>query len=324
MSNMAQRETKKDKFLEELVSLKEQIRSSSEKRFIVPKGIENVVIAGMGGSGIVGRIFQEMYSELPVSLVNGYNIPKFVDKNTLFIAVSYSGNTEETLSAFSQAKKQGAHLIAITSGGTLAKEAGQKTVIVPGGISPRSALGYMLMPLLNSFGVVSREDINETYEALATIDNQNSKERAIAEEIFEKKHIPVIYSTSPYDSLAYRWNTQFNENAKLMALWSSFPELNHNNTMALRGTYRKDELYFICIKASDDSRIEKRVRSTQEVADFTFGRVIEAKGRSELAKVMSLVHIGDYITYHLANLIGVNPLDISPIEELKIKLRDNP
>jgi glucose/mannose-6-phosphate isomerase len=106
-----------------------------------------------------------------------------------------------------------------------------------------------------------------------------------------------------------------------MAFWSSFPELNHNATMAIKGTYRKDELYLFCISSSDDQRVTRRIQATEEVTGTKFRNVIKPRGESELAKLFSLVHMGDYVTYHLANLRGVDPLDVSSIEALKEKLR---
>lgn len=307
-----------EKFLNELLTLKDQIRFGT--KFEIPEGVKNVVIAGMGGSGVVGRTFSEMYSGLPVVLVKSYEIPPFVGKETLFICISYSGNTSETLAAFRSARNKGAHIVAITSGGTLSEEAGV-VIKVPKGLQPRSAFGYMLMPLLNSFNAVSKEEIEEAYRVLDEIDKDNSSEENIAKEIYKGKFMPVIYGTSPYDSVAYRWSTQFNENSKLLAIWSNFPELDHNNTMALCGQYRKGEFYHICLLANEDPRIMKRIEATQEVAKIKFKSIVEPKGASRLAKVVSLVHMGDYVTYYLAKLLAVDPLDVSAIEELKGRLK---
>ena len=314
----SQAEINDKKFLSELLTLKEQVRF--QERFALPEGLRDVVIAGMGGSGIVGGIFKELYSKLPVVLANSYELPDFVEKGTLVVAISYSGNTEETLAACAEAKKRGASIVGITSGGALAQEA-EKVVKVPSGIQPRSALGYMLMPLLNSFEACKGGSIEETYGILERMDNDNSFGQKMAEEIFQGKYIPLVYGTSPYSSIAYRWSTQFNENSKVMALWSNFPELNHNNTMALEAGYRLDELYPICLLSNKSERIMRRINATQEVTGMRFRQIIEPQGTSSLAQVMSLMHIGDYLTYHLAKLRGVDPLDVSAIESLKAKLK---
>lgn len=306
------------KFLSELMTLKEQIKF--KERFGLPQDLRDVVIAGMGGSGIVGSLFKELYSKLPVVLANSYELPDFAGKGTLVVAISYSGNTEETLAACREAKKRSASTVAITSGGALAQEA-EKVVRIPSGLQPRSALGYMLMPLVNSFEACKDGCVDETYGILNDVDKDNSFGQRIAGEIFQGKYIPLVYGASPYASIAYRWSTQFNENSKLMAMWSNFPELNHNNTMALRAGYRMDELYPICLLSNKSERIMKRINATQEVTGMRFRQMIEPMGTSNLAQVMSLIHMGDYLTYHLAKLRGVDPLDVSAIESLKEKLK---
>ncbi len=166
-------------FAEELRSLKEQLRF--EEKFDIGGDFREVVIAGMGGSGIVGRIFQELYSDKPIYLVNDYGIPNFVGRNTLFIAVSYSGNTEETLAAAKSAIKRRAHVVAITSGGELAKIVEEK-VIVPKGLQPRSGLGYMLMPIINTFMPQKRSAIEGAYRLLDRMDKDNAECRRWREE----------------------------------------------------------------------------------------------------------------------------------------------
>lgn len=309
----------KVKFLYELLSLKDQI--SSKETFAVDKNPSNIVIAGMGGSGIAGRLFQEMYSDMPVFISNGYSLPKFVGKDSIVVCISYSGNTEETIAAYEEAIEKNAQSAIITSGGKLLSK-GRNVVRIPTGISPRSALGYMLMPLLNTFCKIPEEDILEAQMALTKLDNDSSKEKEIAAEIFKGEHIPIVYSTSPNDSIAYRWNTQFNENSKILALWNSFPELNHNNTMALKSTYKKELFYPICIKSNTDKRISARITATEKVTNMRFRRVIEANGTSSFAKLIYLLHVGDYISYHLAKLRNVDPLDITSIEELKSMIKN--
>ena len=304
------------KFLEELQSLKEQIKRRVQ--FDVPEGTKNIVIGGMGGSGIVGKIFQEMYTKMPVYTSDSYDIPDFVGDGTLFIAISYSGNTEETISSLSYAKKKGAKTIGISSGGIIEKEA-DVFVNVPGGLQPRSAIGYMLMPLLLSFNVVSEKDVDYAYSLLKRIDENNIKDEDIAKKIWETRRIPVIYGIPGYRSVAYRWKTQFNENAKVIAYSNFFPELNHNDTMALRDTYRKNEFFFISISGGKDSRSEKRIDITKEITKTEMVEVV-AEGSSQFEKMIGLVHRGDYVTYHLAKLRGVDPTDISSIEELKRRL----
>ena len=303
-------------FVDELRSLKEQTRFRG--RFDLPEGTKNIVIAGMGGSGIVGKIFSEMYSDLPVAVVDDYTAPAFVGNDTLYIAISYSGNTEETVDSINDAKRRGARTVAITSGGRLEGLADQK-VIIPKGLNPRSALGYMLVPLASSFGIVNDKDVEEAYALLKELDERNDDEKAIAMEIHSDESIPVIYGISPYKSVAYRWKTQFNENAKVLAYSSSFPELNHNDTMSLEGTYRKGEFYFVAFTDGRNPKVERRIGITEKLTGIRF-RKIGVKGESAFARIMWLVHEGDYITYHLALLRGKDPANVAIIEDLKREL----
>ncbi|MEM3227024.1 MAG: bifunctional phosphoglucose/phosphomannose isomerase, partial [Thermoplasmata archaeon] len=242
------------KFIEELKTLKEQVKFDS--KFNIDKDYENIVIAGMGGSGIVGSIFKELYTLKPVVLVDDYYIPDFVNEKTLFISISYSGNTEETLNATDLAIEKKATVLAITSGGKLG-EKGVQNVTVPKGLQPRSSIGYMLMPLLNTFMPQSKKRIDNVHRILDEMDQNNEHIKAQAYEIFKDNSIPVIYGHYPFKAVAYRWKTQFNENSKIIAYSNSFPELNHNDTMPLRDTYRKSNFIFFTFSSSND-KIKKR------------------------------------------------------------------
>jgi glucose/mannose-6-phosphate isomerase len=307
-------------FIEELRSLKEQFKF--ERTFEVPEGITNVVIAGMGGSGIVGKLFTELYSSLPVVTVDSYTPPDFVGKDTLFIAISYSGNTEETVTALQAVERTRARTVSISTGGRLS-ELAQENVLIPKGLQPRAALGYMLTPLIKSFNAASKQDLFETNYVLENIDKENGEQQKMAEEIFANASIPVIYGIPPYKAVAYRWQTQFGENAKILAYSNFFPELNHNDTMALEGTYRKDEFYFIAFTDNKNPLVERRIGITEQLTDVKF-RKVKADGHSALSRMMSLVHKGDYVTYYLALLRQKDPTNVHIIEDLKQKLKENP
>jgi glucose/mannose-6-phosphate isomerase len=305
-------------YLQEITSLKDQILTEAEVK--VPRGIDNVVIAGMGGSGIAGRIFQEFYGARPVTLVNSYEIPNFVDSRTFFIAISYSGNTEETLRASEEAIRKGAKVAAISSGGKLAGLV-KDTVLVPGNFQPRSVVGYLTLPLLRGFGLIKYSDIQKTRKLLENIDLHTKPLERFAKELSEERKIPVIFGVPYLNSVAYRWKTQFNENSKVMAYSASFPELNHNDTMALEKTYRKDELYFFVLTSRLSSKkIKSRIKITAEICGINI-REIEGEGSSLFSNVFTLIHKGDYISYFLARERGVDPRDVSVIEKLKNELR---
>ncbi len=305
-------------FEDQLKTLKEQLKFDKKFDFSGLK-FDNLVMAGMGGSGIVGGIVKDLYSSIPVSVINDYSIPKFVNESTLFIAVSYSGNTEETISATNEAIAKGAKVYAITSGGSL-KDLVKDSIIIPSGLQPRAALGYMTIPILRSLGVINDEDVDKAYELLDELDNNNEEAKAIATEIDEKSSIPVIYGVPPYLAVSYRWKTQFNENAKILGYSSNFSELDHNDMMALKNTYRRNEFYFMCLNDSLDQRIQKRIKTTQELSGINM-RMISAKGDTEFEREFYLIHFGDWVTYHLAMLRQQNPDDVSLIEELKKDLK---
>lgn len=306
-------------YIEEIISLKEQMMFHGEIR--PPTGFDNIVIAGMGGSGIAGKIFRDIYSVKPVTLVESHKIPDFVDSNTLFIAISYSGNTEETLSALEAAKNKGAKIESITSGGKLASIV-PEAVIVPKGYQPRSAIGYLTLPLLKGFGLVGKVEIEEAVEEINKIDTDTSTYREIAEKLFSTRSIPVIYGTHPLGSLAYRWKTQFNENSKILSYSGEFPELNHNDTMALEKTYRKDEFYFFVLTHKfTDNNTMNRIGITSELSNIRFSE-IKGEGDSLLSNLFTIIHKGDYISYFLATLRKTDPKDVSIIEDLKKRLNE--
>lgn len=304
-------------FLEELKTLKEQVLFR-ERFTIDPEEYDNIVISGMGGSGIVGNIFSELYTKKPVIVVSDYDIPEFANDKTLFIGISYSGNTEETLSTLKQAEEAGCHIVGITSGGKLS-QANHRIIKIPKGLQPRSSLGYMLMPLINSLLPVSDEERISTSQLLAKIDSDNAQLKTLAEEIGSKQQIPVVLGFSPFKWVAYRWKTQFNENSKILAFSNFFPELNHNETMPYKGTYRKDIFRFIVIGNPDNVRIKKRIEITGNITGTGF-TYLPDEGQSTFEKLFALIHKGDYLTYHLAHYLNVDPTDVSLIEELKKKL----
>ena len=304
-------------FSDELKTLKKQVQSEEEINVDI-SGVDKIIISGMGGSGIVGNIFSEIYDRKPVTVVSDYGIPSFADEKTLFIAISYSGNTEETLSTLKIAREKGCKVVAITSGGKIGASVDNK-VLIPGGIQPRSALGYMLMPLLNTFLKPSSQERDAATAMIDAIDEDNSDMESLAREIWSGKLIPIILGFSPFKWVAYRWKTQFNENSKILAFSNYFPELNHNETMPYRGTYRKDEFKFIVIGHPENMRIEERIKWTSSLTSTPFHRV-DVRGKYLLDTLFGLIHKGDYLTYHLAKLLNVDPTDVSLIEELKKKL----
>jgi glucose/mannose-6-phosphate isomerase len=303
-------------FIEQVRSFPEQILR--DKTFQIDRKFNKIVISGMGGSGIVGRIFAELYEQFPVQVVSDYKIPDYVDRDTLFIAISYSGNTEETLSTLKQAETLGAQIKTITSGGELGKS-GFESVMVPSGMQPRNALGYMLAPLLRSILKLDAEEIKSAASILREIEKKSSYLKEMAENICSDELIPWIVGYEPYIATSYRWKTQFNENGKILAVNSVIPELNHNETMPLKMSYGLKRFYFITLGNPMNERTARRLRITSELTGLKFHNVMEA-GNTKLQKILSMIHSGDYISYYVSEIRGLDPMDVSLIEELKKRL----
>ena len=274
-----------------------------------------IVIFGMGGSGIAGSIFQELYSDTPVISINDYRVPNFVEKSTLVIGISYSGNTVETITALDECLEAGARVVSITSGGVLSQEK-YDPLIIPSGLQPRSAIGYLLIPLINTFMSFSASDYKEAASLTRDLDDNNSDIKELAESIVRNRQIPFIYGFTPFKSLAYRWKTQFNENSKIFAYSGFFPEMDHNDIIPMKSTYRKDEFRFLVFGAGDNKFITERINATAELTDSQF-TIIEPRGKSILAKLFYLIHYGDYLSYYVAKARGIDPKEVEVITQLK-------
>ncbi|MCS7258776.1 MAG: bifunctional phosphoglucose/phosphomannose isomerase [candidate division WOR-3 bacterium] len=331
-----------------IYNLPEQIKDAWKINVHVKKqrrNYENIVISGMGGSGIGGDILKALTLQtlkVPLVTVKDYQIPGFVNRNTLFIAVSYSGNTEETISTVYEAKNRNAHIVAITSGGSLwelCKKYQIDCIDIPSGISSRCAIGYLFFPqlkILSSLNFVKdmQKDVSETINVL--IRYRNYYER------FAKKFatsligsLPIIYATSHILApVATRWQTQFNENAEIIAHSNVFPELDHNEIMGITNTNPLVPIYcLILTDSASHPRNLLRVKYTLKILqrEFTnsnsrnFFKVKKfvARGSSPLAKIFSMIMLGDFISFYLAHARGIKPEIIRAIDELKKMLSNN-
>ncbi len=295
-------------------------------------GVDKVVVAGMGGSAIAGSLLQayclEKAPQLSVQVSKGYEVPGNVDKATLVIAVSYSGNTEETLSAVKSAMRKGAKLVVVASGGKLKQQAEQlkkQVVEIPEGIQPRAALPYLFLPLLNilhNSGLIpdpSSEILHSIDSLKATAGTYKERARLLAEKLVGK--VPLIYSSDKMAGIAYRWKTQFNENAKIHAFSHVFPELNHNELVGF--TKLNANYYAIILEDEADSRrIKERMRLTKEIAGGKGvpSTQIVVKGEQLLTRILSAVHIGDLTSVYLARATGIDPEPVVIIEDFKKQL----
>jgi glucose/mannose-6-phosphate isomerase len=300
--------------------------------------VSGVVVCGMGGSAIgadLVRALVEPTSPVPVQVVRGYDLPAWAGERALVVASSYSGGTEETLSAFGQARQRGARVVVVTSGGEIGERAradGLDTVEIPGGLQPRAALGYSLGVLLRLARAAGLHDLPDDVvedalaAARATADRLGGGDRANpAVEIAKSfdTHLPVIYSgVGLLEPVAMRWRTQVHENAKHPAFGNVFPELDHNEIMAYEAgpVDLLRRLSVVVLRDRDDHpQVQRRFEITRELVA---GRVeawreVETAGDSRLARLLSLVQLGDWASYWLAARKGVDPTPVETIQNLK-------
>ncbi|WP_242847559.1 bifunctional phosphoglucose/phosphomannose isomerase [Syntrophomonas zehnderi] len=329
-----------------LQGLPEQFNEMLQMKLNLPsrykKEYQNILVSGLGGSAIGGDILRSYafsQAAIPVIVNRDYDIPAFVGPQSLVLAVSYSGNTEETLSAYRQAERAGANIIVVSGGGklsSLAREDGNMVVEIPAGLSPRAATGYLFCPLaliLEELGLLSgvSKDLAETSRVLAdlkeeinpAVDYDQNIARQLAGEM--KGRIPVIWGSSAHSEVAaWRWKAQINENAKSPAYYNVFPELNHNELVGFEapGDLISQILIVILRDPGDHERVKKRIDISRQVIESRVAKVmeVEARGNSFLARFYSLVYIGDYTSYYLALEYGINPTPVEVIDYLKAEL----
>ena len=302
---------------------------------------KNIVIAGMGGSAMGGEILQDWLRDelpIPIDVCKDYTLPAYANKDTLFFANSYSGNTEETLSAFLEAIRRKCMAITITSGGHLlsfSKELQVPNLTIPSQLPPRVAIPYLFFPLpvlMEQMGLLSsiEKELQETIQVLKKVGEKNSPEipieanpaKKLALELLET--IPVIYGFRQYQSVAHRLKTQFNENSKVPSKYDVFPELNHNETVGWEAPELLTKNYSIILVRDPDEppEIRHRIETTKSLVLHKAKKVLEiyAQGERKLAKMFSVLHVGDFTSVYLAILQGVDPTPVKIIDEVKREL----
>lgn len=307
------------------------------------RDVDAVVIAGMGGSAIGGSLVQalaEPECPVPISVNRDYHLPAYVDENTLVVASSYSGNTEETLSALDEALETGAKPVAVTTGGRLADTATERQfplVQFDYAAPPRAAIGHSFTLLL---GLLVRLDLLEDQSAdiAEAVDVMQRLQRVVGAEVPADRNpaktlagrlagrVPTIYGAGILSPVARRWKGQFNENAKTWAAYDEMPELNHNTALGYQHPSHVSETAFVVMLRSslDDETVQTRFDVTAELLaeSNVEGAVINAWGESPIAQMLSVVHYGDYVSFYVAALNAVDPTPMHAIDYLKRKLAD--
>jgi len=294
------------------------------------------LVLGMGGSGISGLVASRMLAAtapVPVVSSSDYAIPGWVGPQTLVVACSYSGATEETLSAVRQAADRGARIVAVTSGGTLgawAAEEAWPVLHIPGGQPPRSQFGfafYGVMHWLHAFGLVPDALYRELGEVPGHLAyNQTSAEERAQEilEAMDDRNI-LLYGDTAQEGLLIRWRQQINENGKRLCSHHVFPEMNHNELVGWEGA-GPDEVVLVLQFPEDHPRTRIRMEICMDIfqelgADVV---IIEPDGPSPMLRFFDLVHVGDWLSLLLAEGSGVDPVDIRNIDRLKDALGQIP
>jgi len=296
---------------------------------------QNIIICGMGGSAIPALLLKTCFPffKTPLYLHRNYHLPPQANKKSLIIAISYSGNTEETISAFETSLKKGITPTVITTGGKLAELARKKSVplvLLPDEkIQPRSAAGLMfaaLAKILCNAGIINKTELEKIAKLEKTLKPKEfeNKSRRLAKNL--KGKIPLIYSSDKFKAVARVWKINFNENSKIPAFWNYFPELNHNEMNGFENarTQLPTTKFAIIIleDKQDHPRILKRMQLTAEMlrggnltVDF-----IKIKGKNELEKTFNTLLFGELTAYYLAKEQKINPEPVKMVEELKKKL----
>jgi glucose/mannose-6-phosphate isomerase len=340
------RQIDSDKMIEHLHEFPGECQKAFEKasEFKLPahlSEVDNVVILGMGGSAIGGDLIASLAtqeSNIPVQVYRGYSLPAFVNRRTLVISSSYSGNTEETLSCFEQSLKIGAQNLVITSGGKLKEMAINKNIAIFSynyKSPPRAALPYSFMPLLvfmNRLGWLKSSD-SEFKNAIVALQKENkainesipeteNKAKQLARQLYGK--IPVIYGSEFLSEVAHRWKTQINENSKAWSFYEIFPELNHNAVVGYEFPSDMIDKFVVIMLFSEhlSPRIKIRYDVTTRILENSHIQClkVDPPQNNKIAEMMDTIILGDYVSYYLAVLNQSDPGPVKTIDYLKSEL----
>jgi glucose/mannose-6-phosphate isomerase len=303
------------------------------------KTFANIVVAGMGGSALAATYIGSWPGvKIPFEVIRSYGIPSYVDNKTLFIASSYSGNTEETLSALNEAEAAGAHIVVVCAGGKLADIAKEKKYPLfrlPGNYQPRMAVFFnfaALVQLLAGFGIVSERAIDDLHDVSRALEKTSKTWRPdvvtsqnlakqLALELVGKS--PVVYAGNLLFPAAYKWKINFNENAKNVAWCNQLPEFNHNEFLGW-SSHPVDKPYApIFLQTSfDHLQISKRFEISARLLSgkMPAPQIIHAEGSTILEQLLWTITLGDFVSLYLALLNNIDPTPVELIEKLKKEL----
>lgn len=316
-----------------------QLDHDFKVRFQPKAEIRNVVLGGMGGSALYALFLPSWPGLLvPFEIVRNYTLPKYVDKHTLFIASSYSGNTEETLSALTEAEEKGAQIVVIAAGGKLAeraKQAGHPLFLVPGGIQPRMSSFYFLAGVIQLFeplGLIPKGSLEELRAAgtwvstqitawEATVPMAKNPAKRLALELMGKS--VVVYSGAKLFPAANKWKICMNENAKNVAWCNQLPEFNHNEFIGWSSHPVTKPYAVIDLRSNlEHPRTQKRFEVTERLLSGKrpAPEVVEVQGDTLIQQLLWAAIMGDFTSLYLALLNGVDPTPVALVEKFKVEL----
>jgi len=323
----------KDLILNFTVQLQESLIIGQNYRFSTPKKeFSNVVLTGLGGSGIGGSIVQNYVSgrmKIPFLVNKDYFLPGFVNSKSLVIVSSYSGNTEETISSMKQALRARATVVCITSGGKIAEMARKKKldcILMPTGMPPRACLGYSSIQVLYTllhFGYIGNDFEKEIKSVMRLLKKEEGaiqkSAKALARKLSGKT--PIIYSGPHFEGLAVRFRQQINENSKMLAWHNVIPEMNHNELVGWRD---KDNTRAVVVfRDTDDyERVQMRMEINKKVIKKYTSTFVELfpMGKGYWERLFYMVHLTDWVSVYLADLHGVDATEVKVIDHLKGEL----
>ncbi|MBT6815184.1 MAG: bifunctional phosphoglucose/phosphomannose isomerase [Flavobacteriales bacterium] len=296
------------------------------------KKFNNILICGLGGSGIGGTIINDIISSkanIPILATKDYSIPNFVDENTLVIASSYSGNTEETIYALEKCQNRNTEICIITSGGklkTIAEENHYNHIIIPGGHPPRAMFGYAFTELfyvLNHYGIIDNSFKSDFTNSISLLNSEKEdiqdKAMELAKKMYQKT--PVIYVAQGFEGVAVRFRQQINENSKMLCWHHVVPEMNHNELLGWRTNV--DDLAVVYFRnKSDFDRNQIRMDINRKVISKFTNNITEvwSKGDSQIENTLYHINLGDWVSWYLSEMNNVDAIEIDVINFLKGEL----
>ena len=316
--------------------LKKAVEISESAKLTSRSGIKNVLITGLGGSGIGATIVTDWTrdcAKLPISVNKGYFLPNFVKKNSLVICSSYSGNTEETYNVLEQAHKSGAKIVCISSGGKMVEFCKKNKIDyiqIPDGMPPRSCVGYSMvqvLKILTFFKIVPNKVFKQLNGGIKLLEKEQKNidqyTKQISELIYNK--MPILYSEDKFEGVTIRYRQQINENAKMLTWHHVIPEMNHNEMVGWVEENNNLVVLFINNALDFSRNIQRRKLNETTIAQYTKNIInIHSKGKNIVEQSLYHIHLADLLSVHLADRRGVDSVDIEVINKLKSALEKQP